>query len=741
MPLDSTPSLKNSSAAGTPASRPPNIVSEPVSLAPPAALSAPPSMETLWQVMRQKWLLMLALGLLGGFLGGVGAWFLTPGKYMTTAVLQFPKMRGYSEGDENLVYFQRTQTALIKGPSLIQKVLASQDIQELPEVRAQSDPSSPTWVIKDLVTDTLTVGPDILRVSFGGDRPDDVAAILGKLVQVYQEEYRAREEAKMHDRKELLKKKYETISRDLRDRRLTLRKREKEYGIEDPQELNVKIQTELSLIGSLENQKLQYQLRRKEYESELASKKQKLDNPKDIVVPKYVIDRELRADPIVGRQMDRIAALQSLIIEQQRLAVDSRKARELQAEQDGIRRNIQQFSAVIEDGQREKAVEEIRETIGRLESQIGQTKPQEKELDGQIIVKRAQLEQLRASGRSPAAIASGIDELRDHVNQTELVLQRIGQDLGTIEADAAAAAQIIVIDAPQAPTERRIDRKLKMAGVAGLGMFGLVFCGVAMLEFGKRRVYTSDDVSRGLGLNLLGSLPLVHGNGAGHPAVAVSADATHPEQLAVLEAVDAVRTVLLHAARAEKFHTLMVTSPGMGEGKTSLACQLAASLARSGRKTLLMDCDLRNPVAHLPFRVPLAPGVCEVLRGEALLEAVVHPTDQENLALLPAGQLDRVALQALNQDELQTVFTLLKDSFEFVVIDSSPVLPVADALLIGQHADAVLLSVLRNVSRLPAIYAAQQKLASLGVRILGAVLAGDTANSYGMVPYRQKLTK
>ena len=183
--------------------------------------------------------------------------------------------------------------------------------------------------------------------------------------------------------------------------------------------------------------------------------------------------------------------------------------------------------------------------------------------------------------------------------------------------------------------------------------------------------------------------------------------------------------MLLHAARTEKLHTVMVTSALGGEGKTSLASQLAASLARAWRKTLLIDGDLRNPAAHKLFDVPQEPGFCEVLRGEAAVNDSVRPTSLSRLWIMPAGQWDAHAVQALAQENVHDLFEQLKQQYDFIVVDSSPVLPVADALLLGQHVDGVLLSVLRDVSRTPAVYAAQQRLNNLSIRTLGAVVIGD----------------
>ena len=182
--------------------------------------------------------------------------------------------------------------------------------------------------------------------------------------------------------------------------------------------------------------------------------------------------------------------------------------------------------------------------------------------------------------------------------------------------------------------------------------------------------------------------------------------------------------MLLHASRSESLRVIMITSASGGEGKTSLATQLAASLARAWRKTLLLDGDLRKPTAHKVFDVPQDPGFSELLRNEVSVGDAIKPTLLGRLWLMPAGQFDSHALQALAQDNMRTVFEQLKQQYDFIIVDACPVLPVADALVLGQHVDGVIFSILRDVSRVPAVYAAQQKMNNLGIRTLGAVMIG-----------------
>ena len=165
------------------------------------------------------------------------------------------------------------------------------------------------------------------------------------------------------------------------------------------------------------------------------------------------------------------------------------------------------------------------------------------------------------------------------------------------------------------------------------------------------------------------------------------------------ERIDGTRTALIHTTSADPPRVVMVTSAEPHEGKTTTASQLAASLARSGRRTLLIDADIRNPGAHRVFEMPQDPGLCELLRGEAERDAVIHPTRTANLWLLPAGRCDLRSVQALSTSYLGTAIAALCVQFDYVVIDSGPVLKIADPLLIGQHVDAAIVSVLRDVEQ------------------------------------------
>lgn len=268
---------------------------------------------------------------------------------------------------------------------------------------------------------------------------------------------------------------------------------------------------------------------------------------------------------------------------------------------------------------------------------------------------------------------------------------------------------------------RQNAKKQMLATVASpLIVAGAICLLLAYVDYRQRRVYTAREVSSGLGIRVVGAVPSLP-NLERRLVDPESELEGHP----VIESIDALRTTLLRESQRERRRVILVTSAGAGEGKTTLAASLAISLARAGRRTLLIDGDLRSPAANQLFEMPLQPGFSEVVLAEVDAIDAIQPTHQENLFLLPAGQWDREVLQSLARDGLEGVLEKLREDYDFILIDSHPVLAATDSLLLAQRSDGVLLAVLRGVSQMPRVYAAAQRLSSLGVRVLGAVINGS----------------
>jgi capsular exopolysaccharide synthesis family protein len=337
--------------------------------------------------------------------------------------------------------------------------------------------------------------------------------------------------------------------------------------------------------------------------------------------------------------------------------------------------------------------------------------------------------QLQDEIKSFGTTALDISDKTAELARLEETSKRAAHTLEALTVERNAPVRITHLEDTYVTRPNNKRRKLVAAALSGGGALGLVLFVIAWWDFRRQRVNSVDEVVQGLGMRLMGTVPalpsrrqlrLISSNGR----------ADSRWQSILTESVDTARTLLLHQVTAESLRVIMVTSAVGAEGKTSLSSHLAASLARSGRKTLLLDADLRNSSIHRLFCVDRSPGLCELLRGEANLVDTIQPTLVPGLSLIPGGRCDELALQSLAQDNFRKICEPLREEFDFIVIDSAPVLPVADSLLVGQFVDGVIFSILHDVSRLPKVYAAHQRLEMLGIRMLGAVVSGAKMDEY-----------
>jgi capsular exopolysaccharide synthesis family protein len=700
----------------------------------PAGLSATPGIGTMFQALRRRWPLILGLSLLGGVLAGAAVWLLVPGKYTTEMLLEFERPpRGSYEGEFDVPNFKRAQTALLKGNAVVQKVVDKAEVRQFSEVRRQADPA--LWLQKSLVTDDL-LGPTILRVTLSGNDPEEVQTVLNELRKEYLAAFAAAERAKIANRTRSLQESYRACATSLRAKRQAMAKKREALGLDEPETMTVRYQAALKQLEDAKGQRLPLWLRLKGAEAELVRERARSRAPQDLEVPDSDMEEELARDPVVKAQVDRLAAVDVAIQQIKGAAKGATRDAALQGPLSERQAIEQRLEALVEHLRprirrrlQDKAAGALKANVAKLEMEIHQLREQKKTLDAEIKRLEPEVENIRFVLRSPDKLPPDLLAMKDDVDQTEQALKKIGEELATLQV-GATSPRVNIIESPKVPQSADLKRPIKTAGAASLGMFGLIFLGVTMLESRKRRVYAADDVVHGLGIHLVGTLPALPARtrkalpGGGGPQDVYW-------QNIMTESVDVIRTVLLHSAHVEALRVVMVTSAVGGEGKTSLASHLAASLARAWRKTLLVDCDLRNPAAHQQFNVPLEPGLSEVLRGEVELDDAVRPTPVSRLWLMPAGKWDSHSIQALAQPEVGALFGRLQEQYDFIVMDACPVLPVADSMLVGQHADAVLFSVLRDVSRMPAVYAAHQRLAALGIRMLGAVVIGEKPDGYG----------
>lgn len=698
----------------------------------PSALNAPPTAFTLMRAFQRRWPLAIGAGLVMAALSAAAVMVIFPAKYVAFYVAKINAAGGGNvvvrdvREDPDFTVFKLTQAALAKSRPVVQRALESdvsgKYIKDLGIVR--NSPDASLWLQGAVKADFIKA-PEIMTVTLSGDQPQELTTLVNALGKALVDENRVIAERKHQTLIEDAKNQAQVIQKEIeKNRRI--------YNQRNPNGGNKKnldnLEAELREARSM--------LRLKESEltaarSNLDQMEKRIANPD--VVPDHFIDDALLKDPnatqvvtdvqIAGKEYS--AALR-ILMDPGHPQMQGYATRKAQADRnyDAYRRRV--LPDIAKKYREVVGAELNRERQKLQDAVVG--------LDHVVALQQATVERLEnelRTMRGPNTNTPELVALLNEIETAEKALDVISQQIHFLRINPPQNRVSILQDAIE-PGDRDTSRQYKIAGAASIGMFLLTVLGVSFLEFRSRKITSSDEVKRGLGLTVLGTVPTLPEK-ARSPIAQTKLDPYWQNQ--IMESVDTIRTMLLHNARSTNTRVIMVTSAVGGEGKTSLASQLAASLARAWKKTLLIDGDLRNPATHRLFDVPQEPGLSEVLRGELPATEAVRSTPLSRLWVLPAGHWDNHAVQALAQDNVRTMLEELKQQYDFIILDSCPVLPVADSLLLGQNVDTVLMTVMREVSRSPAVHAAHQRLESLGIKTLGAVVIG-AKNELGPLGYK-----
>jgi capsular exopolysaccharide synthesis family protein len=214
---------------------------------------------------------------------------------------------------------------------------------------------------------------------------------------------------------------------------------------------------------------------------------------------------------------------------------------------------------------------------------------------------------------------------------------------------------------------------------------------------------------------------------------------TGDDDSAASEAYRVLRTNLtsLHGWTGVGGQTFVVTSALMREGKTTVAANLALAFALEGKRTLLVDADLRRSRLHKVFRVPREPGLAHVLRGYADPATVIRTTFVDGLFVLTAGRLGSHPSDLLSADRMRKLLSRVADQFDVIIVDTPPVLPVADAIIIAPLATGVVMVARVGQTEREAFNQALNLLQNVDSHIVGAVLNDPSgeAEEYGGYTY------
>jgi polysaccharide biosynthesis transport protein len=378
---------------------------------------------------------------------------------------------------------------------------------------------------------------------------------------------------------------------------------------------------------------------------------------------------------------------------------------------------------------------EVGNEVGRMETKYLLAKSTESQIEKEL--EKQKLEALKIE-----EINRKVGDLQVVANTNQQLFESIQKKLKEVDLSSLLRSNNIrIVDKALEPTTPiRPNKKANILLALIVGFLG----GVALaltIEYLDDTLKTQDDVERFIQLPVLGVVPhyttaMANGNGADTAKDIAFVSRDEPTS-AVSEFFRTLRTNILFLTASGGKKKLLMVSTGPGEGKTSAVLNLGTSLAQIGQKTLLVELDLRRPRFHSKFQPEDRMGVTNVLVGEATLKDAIHNSGIPNLDYLLSGSIPPNPAELLTSQKLKDLLDEVSHKYDRVIIDSSPIAPVTDAVVLAQIVDGAILVVRAGKTHRKAVRLAIEQLKNVKANIFGVILNGiDIEKStYGNYQY------
>lgn len=355
-----------------------------------------------------------------------------------------------------------------------------------------------------------------------------------------------------------------------------------------------------------------------------------------------------------------------------------------------------------------------------------------------------QLQQTESQLKTDEELLKTANGLQDHIEASSSLIQQYDTELKRIDTEklntiATQGSGGYATESITPPGNGyKIAPVLNRSLITGLGI-GLVLGVLTMLlaEVSDQSFRSPADVRRRMGVPVIAHIPWIRPSKAALATPTaldhVLAAALRPKSVEA-EAYRGLRTQLFFSTQGRGHQVIQITSPTPGDGKTSTAANLAISLAQAGKRVILIDCDFRKPRVHKLFGLDSPEiGLSSVVAGVGELRQEILPSGQINLDLLLCGPRPGNPSELLTSPAFHGVIEELRTQYDFVIVDTPPVLAVVDPLTIAPWIDGVVVVIRMSKKARPNAEQARERLAGVGAKILGVALnvADQRTGIYG----------
>jgi capsular exopolysaccharide synthesis family protein len=688
-------------------------------------------------VLRKHWRWMVPVGILLSLIGVAGVLAFFKPTYEAKFRLEVDPSNYIVFSDSAIKSspeFVEFQKAILFSNSVLEKVVADKTVASVPSIAKAKDP---VQALRKEVKVTASAGNRLVDVKFLNPDPKIAANVVNTLVDEFLRSRRSIEQVRTSGQERnvlaaLSKAESEVEAAKQRVRDLSMQSvksdtilGESESGKIDTSYLdNIRMQR-MELASQLSILQLNLAELKSAYERDLEVQTTEKTLTKEASISEEILEKDIVV--LTARQQYENAKLQLKDLDTN-TAIGLKNPIYVQA-----KRRVDFFQEELErirDSRKKElldrgnltSTDERRSRIAQLSNEISQLRTKRDVLEAQVKDYLVSLKQSSATSVDLQFAEADLVEwnnIRATVHERRIRLQT---ERDAID-DVRELERAIV---PKLPVEELPYLQLGAASAAGLAIPFLIGF---LMELRSRKVDDANQLETRSRLAVLGEISTI--------PVATTGKLTkkrrsHSRELRLFEeSVDSLSTTLTLREDLKQCKVFTITSALSGEGKTSVSCQLVVSLARStSSKVLLIDGDLRAPDVHHVFGREMTAGLVGYLNGTDEWQNLVDREWNESIHILTSGYLKGSPHRILSNGRFEKLIQEARQEYDYIVIDTPPVLPASEALLFAKCADAVLMCALRDKSRIEQLVQAYHRLESSGAKVAGSVLSGVPVKEY-----------
>ncbi|MDQ5988215.1 MAG: Tyrosine-protein kinase etk [Syntrophus sp. SKADARSKE-3] len=366
---------------------------------------------------------------------------------------------------------------------------------------------------------------------------------------------------------------------------------------------------------------------------------------------------------------------------------------------------------------------EIQRVVNALQNEYRVSLAREQSLKGSLNQQKGESLSMNQKAIDYTVLKREADMSRE---MFDLLIKRFKETSLTEDIRTGNIRVIDPAEIPKSPVKPKKAQNILLAIVVGLSMgVGLAF----FLEYLDNTIKLPEEVNALLKIPYLGPVPAIAHEDDSESAVQerdpqVDLIAFKSPKSTASEAYRGIRTSLLFSSADSAPQVILVSSSGPQEGKTITSSNIAVTIAQTGNKVLIVDCDMRRPKLHKLFGCDRDVGMSNVLVGNCPLEEAIVHTQVPNIDIIPSGPIPPNPSELLGSQHMQALIERVRNFYDRIIIDSPPITAVTDAVILSKFVDGVIVVIRSGVTHREVIKNGVAQLQSVGAKILGSVLNG-----------------